>query len=65
MNKGKVKFFDEKKGFGFITDDKSKKDLFVHFSSIGKNKIRQGDRVSYDIKQTERGTQAVGVVLEQ
>lgn len=53
MNTGTVKLFKNDKGFGFITDDKTNKDIFVHFSAInvdGYKTLEAGQKVSYDIE---------------
>ncbi len=63
MAVGTVKWFDEKKGFGFITSD-SGEDLFVHHSSIndkGFRKLEEGQRVSFDTVQGPKGPQASNV----
>lgn len=60
---GIVKWFDGEKGFGFITADG--KDVFVHFSQIqteGFKTLAEGDQVEFEIKDGERGPQAVNVV---
>lgn len=60
---GTVKWFNVKKGFGFITRD-SGGDVFVHFRSIqgeGRRVLRQGQRVSYTVVEAEKGLQANGV----
>ncbi|MEI6695960.1 MAG: cold shock domain-containing protein [Bacteroidota bacterium] len=60
MSTGTVKFFNEKKGFGFILDDESKQEIFVHVSGI-LDKIRDNDQVSYDIAEDNRGKKAINV----
>jgi cold shock protein len=60
MATGKVKWFDEKKGYGFITTDDGK-DVFVHYSAIqgnGFRKLAEGDRVSFEVKDGAKGPQA-------
>ncbi len=49
METGTVKFFNESKGFGFITPDSGGKDLFVHTSGIVNGPINEGDKVEYEI----------------
>ena len=64
MNKGTVKWFNEEKGFGFITNEQSGKDIFVHFSGIALNgfkTLEEGQQVSFDTTQGPRGEQAVNV----
>ncbi|MBE0648604.1 MAG: cold shock domain-containing protein [Bacteroidales bacterium] len=60
MSTGKVKFFNERKGFGFIIDDESQKDLFVHVSGII-DKIQENDDVVFDITEDQRGKKAINV----
>ena len=60
MNKGTVKFFNQSKGFGFITPDDGGKDVFVHQNGLVDN-ISDGDKVSYDVEQGKKGLNAVNV----
>ncbi|MDA0195647.1 MAG: cold shock domain-containing protein [Bacteroidetes bacterium] len=62
MNKGTVKFFNNAKGFGFITPDDGSKDVFVHKNDLV-NQITEGDKVSYDIAEGPKGLNAVDVKL--
>jgi CspA family cold shock protein len=64
MATGTVKWFNDDKGFGFITPDEGGKDLFVHFSGIAGNGFRslqEGSKVSYDAEQGDKGPKAVNV----
>ena len=66
MSRGKVKWFDAKKGFGFITPDDGSEDLFVHFSNIqadGFKSLMEGQLVEYLIGQGRKGPQATQVHL--
>lgn len=60
MSTGKVKFFNERKGFGFIVDDETQQDVFVHVSGLV-DKIRENDEVSFDLTEDNRGKKAVNV----
>jgi CspA family cold shock protein len=62
MNTGTVKFFNEAKGFGFIVDNASKEEIFVHVSGLI-DKIREGDTVSYDTERGKKGMNAVNVKI--
>ncbi len=60
MKQGTVKFFNESKGFGFITDEDSKEDYFVHISGLI-DKIAEGDSVEFELKEGKKGLNAVNV----
>lgn len=60
MNNGTVKFFNDSKGYGFITPDDGSKDVFVHANGLI-DEIAQGDKVSYDIEDGRKGPNAVNV----
>ena len=62
MKKGKVKFFNNSKGFGFIQDNETGKDIFVHSSGL-KSNITEGDNVTFEVEQGKRGLNAVNVHL--
>ena len=63
MNNGTVKFFNESKGYGFITPDDGSKDVFVHVNGL-KDTIVEGDKVSYDVEDGRKGSNAVNVVVQ-
>ena len=60
MNSGKVKFYNETKGYGFIMDDESDKEYFVHATGLV-DKIKDDDLVVYDLENGNRGFKAVNV----
>ncbi|MDW8297365.1 MAG: cold shock domain-containing protein [Raineya sp.] len=62
MQKGKVKFFNETKGFGFIKSAESQQDVFVHVSGLI-DEIQQDDEVTFDVEQGKKGLIAVNVKL--
>ena len=64
MNKGTVKWFNAQKGYGFITNESTGEDVFVHFSGIageGYKSLEEGQNVTFDITEGNRGLQAVNV----
>ena len=66
MPTGSVKWFNDDKGFGFITPDDQSKDLFVHHSAIdggGFKSLSEGAKVSYDAEAGDKGPKAVNVKL--
>ena len=60
MNKGIVKFFNESKGFGFITEEGNNKEHFVHVSGLI-DEIRENDEVEFDLQDGRKGLNAVNV----
>jgi len=60
MNKGTVKFFNDAKGFGFIVEEGSSKEHFVHVSGLV-DEIREGDVVEFDLEEGKKGLNAVNV----
>jgi CspA family cold shock protein len=65
MARGQVKWFSEKKGYGFITQEDGN-DVFVHYSAIsteGFKTLREGDEVEFEISQGEKGLQATNVTV--
>ena len=67
MATGTVKWFNESKGFGFITPEDGSKDVFVHFSAIladGFKTLSEGQSVSYEIEDGPKGPQAAQVTIQ-
>ena len=60
MSKGTVKFFNESKGFGFIKEDGTNKEYFVHVSGLI-DEINEGDEVEFELKEGKKGLNAVNV----
>ena len=64
MPLGKVKWFDAKKGYGFITDDKSEKDVFLHVSALEKSKLRvlrENQKIEFEIKEEKGKLKAINL----
>jgi CspA family cold shock protein len=62
MSKGTVKFYNEFRGFGFIKEENSVKEYFVHSSGLKEN-IKENDEVTFDLEQGKKGLNAVNVRL--
>jgi CspA family cold shock protein len=60
MSTGTVKFFNESKGFGFIKEDGTEREIFVHVSGL-KDKVRQNDKVTFNVVDGKKGQNAVDV----
>jgi cold shock protein len=60
MLTGTVKFYNDAKGFGFIVDDESKSEVFVHATGLV-DKITQNDKVTYEVKEGKKGPNAIDV----
>lgn len=66
MKKGTVKWYNSTKGFGFIADEENDRDVFVHSSGIvtgGFQTLKEGQPVTFDIIETEKGPEAVHVTV--
>ena len=64
MPSGKIKWFNAKKGYGFITDDETNKDIFLHVSSLEESKLRvlkEEQKIKFDIKEEKNKLQAVNI----
>ena len=64
MPAGKVKWFNSKKGYGFITDEETNKDIFLHVSELENSKLRvlkEDQKIKYDIKEEKNKLQAINI----
>jgi len=61
--KGKVKFFNETKGFGFIKEDETENEHFVHITGLNSETINEGDEVTFDLVDGRKGKNAVNVTI--
>ena len=64
MPSGKIKWFNSKKGYGFITDDETNKDIFLHVSALEESKLRvlkEEQKIKYDIKEEKNKLQAINI----
>ena len=64
MPSGKVKWFNSKKGYGFIKDDETQKDIFLHVSALEESKLRvlkEDQKIFYDIKEEKNKLQAINI----
>ena len=61
MKTGTVKFFNETKGFGFITDDATREEFFVHVTALNGAQIQQNDKVEFETQDGRKGVNAVNV----
>ena len=62
MNEGTIKFFNEAKGFGFVTPADGSSDVFVHATSLN-GQVRENDKVTYDLEEGRKGIVAVNVTV--
>ncbi len=68
MPVGKVKWFNAKKGYGFITDDKSEKDVFLHVSALEKSKLRvlrENQKIQFEIEEEKGKLKAINLKRSQ
>ncbi len=64
MPSGKIKWFNSKKGYGFIKDDKTNKDIFLHVTALEQSKLRvlkEDQKIFYDIKEEKDKLQAINI----
>ena len=64
MPSGKIKWFNPKKGYGFITEDKTERDIFLHVSALEKSRLRilkEDQRIKFDIREEKEKLQAINL----
>ena len=61
MSTGKVKFFNETKGFGFIVEDETNTEYFVHITNVDADVLNEGETVEFDLEEGRKGMNAVNV----
>ena len=64
MPSGKIKWFNSKKGYGFITEDETNKDIFLHVSALENSKLRvlkEEQKIEFDIKEEKNKLQAINI----
>jgi len=64
MSTGKVKFFNQQKGFGFVVDDETQKEVFVHVTGRLIDKIKDDDLVTFEVVEDRRGPKAIDVKMQ-
>ena len=66
MKTGKIKFFNHSKGYGFIRDNESEKEYFVHVTALDNQdvEIKEDDEVTFDVTETSRGLNAINVRIK-
>ena len=60
---GTVKFFNESKGFGFITNDETNQDVFVHITALNGLRLQEGDKVEFTEEEGKKGPQASNISM--
>jgi len=61
MQRGRIKWFSSKEGYGFIEPHEGNEDIFVHHSEVPDEDLREGDEVQFEVEQTPKGLNAVNV----